>query len=104
MSVDKFERFLPWSGAVAGLCWIGQALLQKMTIRDEPGAATTQVIRDHLLLNYGSVACLVLMGMSLLFFATSVRNVLRSASPARRPTRASRTAAGWSSPPASRRW
>ena len=81
MPLNKFERYLPWSGAVAGLCWIGQALLQRMTVRDEPGAATTQVIRDHLVLNYGSVACLVLMGMSLLFFATAVRNLLRSGEP-----------------------
>ena len=81
MPFTTMERFLPWSGAVAGLCWIGQATLQKMTIRDEPGAATTQVIRDHLLLNYGSVACLVLMGMSLLVFATAVRSLLRSAEP-----------------------
>lgn len=82
MPQNKFERFLPWSGALAGLCWIGQDLFQRMTTRDEPGAATTQVIRDHLALNYASVACLVLMGMSLLFFATAVRNLLRSSEPA----------------------
>ena len=94
MPFNTFERFLPWSGAVAGLCWIGQGLLQRMTIRDEPGAATTQVIRDHLVLNYCSVACLVLMGMSLLFFATAVRNLLRSGEP-REATYSSVAYGGW---------
>ena len=42
----------------------------------KPGSATSQVIRDHLLLNYASVGCLVLMGIVLLFFATAVRNLL----------------------------
>lgn len=94
MPLTRFERFLPWSGAVAGLCWIGQAMLQKMTARDEPGAATTRVIRDNLVLNYASVACLVLMGMSLLFFATAVRNLLR-AGEGREATHSSIAYAGW---------
>jgi hypothetical protein len=78
MSLTTFERLLPWSGAVAGLCWIGQATLQKTSPEDVPGAATTQVIHDHLGLNYAAQGCLVLMGVALLFFATSVRNLLRS--------------------------
>lgn len=78
MTTTRFERFLPWSGAVAGLCWIGQATLQRTSPEDVPGAATTQVIHDHLGLNYASQGCLVLMGISLLFFATAVRNLLRS--------------------------
>jgi hypothetical protein len=94
MPLNTFERFLPWSGAVAGLCWIGQASLQKMSVGDEPGAASTRVIRDNLVLNYASVACLVAMGMSLLFFATAVRNLLRSAEP-REATYSSIAYAGW---------
>lgn len=78
MSLATFEKVLPWSGAVAGLCWIGQAALQKTSSEDIPGAATTQVIHDHLGLNYASQGCLVLMGIALLFFATAVRNLLRS--------------------------
>lgn len=78
MSLTTFERLAPWSGAVAGLCWIGQATLLKTSREDVPGAATTQVIEDHLGLNYAGQGCLVLMGMALLFFATSVRNLLRS--------------------------
>jgi hypothetical protein len=78
MPLNTFERLLPWSGAVAGLCWIGQATLQKTSPQDVPGAATTQVIHDHLGLNYASQGCLVLMGIALLFFATGVRSLLRS--------------------------
>lgn len=78
MPLTTFEKLLPWSGAVAGLCWIGQATLQKTSPEDVPGAATTQVIHAHLGLNYASQGCLVLMGISLLFFGTAVRSLLRS--------------------------
>lgn len=78
MSLTTFERLLPWSGAIAGLCWIGQATLQKTSPEDVPGAATTRVIHDHLGLNYASQGCLVLMGVALVFFGTAVRNLLRS--------------------------
>ena len=78
MPLTTFERLLPWSGAVAGLCWIGQATLQNTSPEDVPGAATTQVIHDHLGLNYASQGCLVVMGIALLFFATAVRSLLRS--------------------------
>ena len=43
-----------------------------------PGRGSVAVITAHLGLNTASLSCLVVMGMSLLFFATSVRNVLRS--------------------------
>ncbi len=81
MSLSRFERYLPWSGAVAGACWIGQDFLRKVDVRDRPGEATTQVIHDNLALNYGAVACLVVMGIALLFFATATRNLLRSGEP-----------------------
>ncbi len=78
MALNRFERLLPWSGAVAGLCWIGQAMLQHTSTNDVPGGARVDVIHDHLALNYLSVACLVVMGIALLFFATATRNLLRS--------------------------
>ena len=56
MPLTRFERLLPWSGAVAGVCWIGQGFLQKTSTKDVPGAASVTVIHDHLALNYGSVA------------------------------------------------
>ena len=53
MTLTRFERLLPWSGAVAGLCWVGQDALQKMYSKDAPGHAPPDVIHDHLALNYG---------------------------------------------------
>ncbi len=78
MKLSRFERFLPWTGAIAGLAWIGQATLFKVDVADRPGMATTTIIHDHLVLNYGAVACLVIMGIALVFFATALRSHLRS--------------------------
>jgi len=78
MSRNTFDRVAPWSGAVAGLCWIGQATFTKTSPKDVPGAATTRVIEAHLGMNYAAQGCLVLMGVALLFFATAVRSLLRS--------------------------
>src|SRR4051794_41354398 len=94
MTLTRFERSLPWAGAVAGACWVGQDALQQMYTKDTPGAARTDVIRDHLALNFGSVACQVVMGIALLFFATAVRNLLRSGE-AREATYSSVAYAGW---------
>ena len=94
MRLSTFEKILPWSGAIAGLCWIGQDLLQGVSSKDAPGEATTQVIHDNLVRNYLAVACLVVMGISLLFFATAVRNLLRSGE-AREATYSSIAYGGW---------
>jgi hypothetical protein len=94
MSPSKFERLLPWSGAVAGVCWIGQDALQRQYSEDRAGGATTRTIHDHLVLNYASVGCLVLMGIALLVFATAVRNLLRSGE-AREATYSSIAYGGW---------
>ncbi|GAB7003042.1 hypothetical protein JCM18899A_05130 [Nocardioides sp. AN3] len=94
MSSITLDRLLPWSGAVAGLCWIGQAVLQKTSPHDVPGAATTRVIEDHLGLNQGAQGCLVIMGIALLCFATAVRNLLRSGE-AGEGTYSSIAYAGW---------
>jgi hypothetical protein len=94
MSLTRFERLLPWSAAVAAPCWVGYDALAHMYTKDVPGAARTEVIHDHLGLNYGSVACLVLMGVALLFFATAVRNLLRSGE-AREATYSSIAYGGW---------
>ena len=94
MPLTTFEKLIPWSGAVAALCWIGQDSLQKMYSKDTPGAATSELIRDNLALNYASQGCLVAMGIALLFFATAVRNLLRSGE-AREATYSSVAYAGW---------
>ena len=94
MPLSTFERLLPWSGVVAGVGWIGHDALENQYSGDRPGAATTGVIHDHLALNYASVACLVVMGIALLFFATAVRNLLRSGE-AREATYSTIAHAGW---------
>lgn len=77
MPLNTFERFLPRSGVIAGLAWVGQATLAHFQSSDEPGKASAQAINDHVALNIGSLACLVVMAVALLFFATAVRNLLR---------------------------
>jgi|1185.fasta_scaffold341869_1 hypothetical protein len=94
MPLTRFEKSLPWAGAVAGVCWVAQDALQNTSTKDTPGAARADIIRDHLALNYGSVACQVVMGIALLFFATAVRNLLRSGE-AREATYSSVAYAGW---------
>jgi hypothetical protein len=78
MTLSRFERFLPWTGAIAGLAWIGQGSLFEIEAADHPGTATTSIIQAHLAVNYGAVACLVIMGIALVFFATALRSQLRS--------------------------
>jgi hypothetical protein len=78
MPLSKFEKFLPWTGVIAGLAWIGQDFLAHMYTEDLPGRGSVSVMNDHMALNTASLSCLVLMGVGLLFFATAVRNLLRS--------------------------
>lgn len=78
MPRSTFERFLPWTGAIAGVAWIGQSFLFHEDTGDSPGQATTAMIHDHLALNYAAVGCLVVMGIALVFFATALRSHLRS--------------------------
>jgi hypothetical protein len=78
MPLSTFEKFLPWSGVIAGVAWIGQDALAHMYSTDQPGRGSVAVVNDHTALNLGSLSCLVLMGVALLFFATAVRNLLRS--------------------------
>jgi hypothetical protein len=78
MPLSKFEKFLPWSGVIAGVAWIGQDFLAHMYSSDTPGRGSVAVTNAHIGLNTASLSCLVLMGVALLFFATAVRNLLRS--------------------------
>jgi hypothetical protein len=94
MPLSKFEKFLPWSGLIAGLAWIGQDALAHMYSTDQPGRGSVEATNDHIPLNLGSLACIVLMGVALLFFATAVRNLLRSGE-AREATYSSVAYAGW---------
>lgn len=94
MSRGTFEKLLPWTGVVAGGAWVGHDLLARMYSADSPGKATAAMIRDHLAWNYASQACLVVMGVALLFFAAAVRNLLRSGE-AREATYSTVAYGGW---------
>jgi hypothetical protein len=94
MPLSSFERALPWSGVVAGLAWIAQDALAHVYTSDEPGRGSVKAINDHLGLNIGSLSCLVVMGVSLVFFATAVRTLLRSGE-AREATFSSVAYGGW---------
>ena len=94
MPLSTFEKLLPWSGAVAGIAWIAQDALARLYSTDEPGRGSVGEISDHLGLNVGSLSCLVVMGVALLFFATAIRNLLRSGE-AREATYSSVAYAGW---------
>lgn len=78
MPLSAFERFLPWTGAIAAFAWIGQAFLFRIDTDDYPGKATTAMIHDHLALNYAAVGCLVIMGVALVFFASALRSHLQA--------------------------
>jgi hypothetical protein len=78
MPLNTFERFLPYSGVIAGLGWVGQDLFFRINTEDAPGRATTAMIRGHLALNYAAIGCLVVTGIALVFFATAIRIQLRS--------------------------
>jgi hypothetical protein len=94
MPLSTFEKVLPWSGVVAGLAWVGQDTLAHMYSIDQPGRGSVEVVNGNTALNTGSMACLVLMGVALLFFAAAVRNVLRSGE-AREATYSSVAYGGW---------
>jgi hypothetical protein len=78
MPLSTFEKFLPWSGALAGVAWIAQDALANLYSSDKPGRGSVKVMEANVALNVGSLSCLVIMGVALLFFATAVRNLLRS--------------------------
>ena len=94
MPLSTFERFLPWSGVIAGVAWIAQDFLAHVYSSDAPGRGSVEAINGHLGLNIGSLSCLVVMGVSLLFFATAVRSLLRSGE-AREATYSSVAYGGW---------
>ena len=94
MPISTFEKLLPWTGVVAGLAWIAQDVFAKLYTSDVPGRGSVDIISSNLGRNLVNLSCLVVMGVSLLFFATAVRNLLRSGE-AREATYSSVAYAGW---------
>lgn len=80
MVTSRFERFLPWSGALAGVCFaVGGYLPSGPSTPDDP--TRMQWLVDH----QGSVAvtalAAALLSVTVLFFAAAVRAALRSGEP-----------------------
>lgn len=69
-------------------------IVAKTSTQDSPGATSAQVISEHFGGNYTAQGLLVLMGIALLFFATSARNLLRSGE-TREATYSNIAYAGW---------
>lgn len=78
MAINSFERMAPWTGVLAAAAWIGQSALFRTGDGDRPGQASAEVIQDDLWRNHAAIGCLVVMGVSLVFFAAALRSHLRS--------------------------
>ena len=78
MPLSTFEKVLPWTGVLAALGWVGQDTLLQWSTSDQPGRASVEVVNAHTALNLGATSAAVVMGVALIFFATAVRNLLRS--------------------------
>lgn len=77
MRTSTFEKFLPWSGAVAGALWAIQAFAEKTT--DDPAAAdAVRVIGGAPAQNYVAGFALLVGALLLVLFAAAVRSALRS--------------------------
>jgi hypothetical protein len=77
MPVSKFERFLPWTGCIAGVLWAVWLILAKTP--DHPASAGAAALVAHAAgRDYVAAFALLLGGLMLLFFAAQARKSLRS--------------------------
>jgi hypothetical protein len=77
MPLSTFEKYLPWTGAVAGILWGVQMLAAKLP--DDPADRTAvKIIGDAVAQNYLAGFALLVSALMLVFFAAAARNCLRS--------------------------
>jgi hypothetical protein len=77
MPHSTFEKFLPWTGALAGILWGVQVFAAKAT--DDPAdPSAVRVIRDATAQNYIAGFALLAGALMLVFFAAAARRCLRS--------------------------
>ena len=77
MTVSKFDRFLPWTGGVAGILWAVHLFAAKTP--DHPAAAGAAALVNHAAgRNYVAGFALLFGALMLLFFAAQARKSLRS--------------------------
>jgi hypothetical protein len=77
MATSTFEKILPASGAVAGLCWAAQLFAAK-TPDDPADASAVTVVSDAAARNYVAGFALLAGALMLVLFAAAVRRSLRS--------------------------
>jgi hypothetical protein len=78
MPLSTFEKFLPWTGALAGALWGLYAFATTAPDEpDDPQAVT--VVGDAVARNYVAGFALVAGALMLIFFAAAARRTLRSA-------------------------
>jgi uncharacterized membrane protein len=77
MTVSKFDKILPWTGAVAGLLWATWMIISKTS--DHPARADAMTLVAHASgRNYVAGFALLFGSLMLLFFAAQARKSLRS--------------------------
>ncbi|WP_261557243.1 hypothetical protein [Frankia tisae] len=77
MPASPFEKFLPWTGGLAGILWGVQLIASKTP--DHPARPTAVTLVDHAAgRNYVAGFALLLGALMLLFFAAQARTSLRS--------------------------
>lgn len=77
MTVSKFERFLPWTGALAGVLWAVHVFASKTP--NHPASAGAATVVSHAAgRNYVAGFALLVGALMLLFFAAQARKSLRS--------------------------
>jgi hypothetical protein len=77
MTVSKFDTFLPWTGAIAGLLWALWMIVSKTP--DHPASAgAVALVANASGRNYVAGFALLVAALMLLFFAAQARKSLRS--------------------------
>jgi len=80
MATSRFERFLPWAGVLAGVCFaVGGYLPTGPSNADDP--TRLQWITDHTGVGIANGVAAALLSVTVLFFSAAVRAALRSGEP-----------------------
>ncbi|WP_067127997.1 hypothetical protein [Microtetraspora malaysiensis] len=77
MRLSAFEKFLPWTGGLAGILWAGQMFIAK-TPDDPADTKAVTVIGDAAVQNSIAGFALLAGALMLVFFAAAARTSLRS--------------------------
>jgi uncharacterized membrane protein len=80
MPISRFERYLPYAGVVAGILFAIGGFVPKMS--DQAGDANAiQLLNDNAARNLVGAVAFALFGVVMAFFATAIRQALRSGEP-----------------------